>query len=54
MKLTIRDIGLKLSMNDLELDKLKNNLEEIDSIFSKYCEVFKEKIKLEEKSNKKK
>ena len=50
MKLTIRDIGLKLSMNDLELDKLKDNLSEANKMLEAFIEI----AKVEDNSNKKK
>lgn len=50
MKLIIKGIGLKLSMNDLELDKLKDNLAEANNILEQLVEF----AKLDEKSNKKK
>lgn len=49
MKLKISSIGLKLSMNDLELDKLKDNLAEANRILDGLIEF----DKLENNSNKK-
>ena len=50
MKLIIRGIGLKLSMNDLELDKLKDNLSEANKMLEAFIEI----AKVEDNSNKKK
>ena len=42
MKLSIKKVGLKLKINDLELDKLSKNIAEVNNLLDKFVSLDKD------------